>query len=298
MRMIRTLFISFFLLFSFLNIIRAEESKDRLSNLLLQKVEYLLPYEPIDVVIPCAEKDREILDLCIEGIRKNGKNIRRIIVVSARQMTRKAEWFDEKNYPFSDRDLAEQIFGDEKLARNYLSKPSRIGWIKQQLYKLYAALVIPGISSNVLVLDADTIFLAPVEFLGRQGEGLYNPGKEHYKPYFIHAAKLIPGWRKIHASYSGISHHMLFQRSVIQDLFQIIESFHRVEAWKAICRCIDLNEVYGSSLSEYELYFNFVFARSSQMKIRPLKWKNVATLDLLSKYRRRGYSYISCHSYF
>ena len=43
--------------------------------------------------------------------------------------------------------------GDAEKAREFLASPvTRIGWIYQQLLKLYAPFVIPGISSNVLVL--------------------------------------------------------------------------------------------------------------------------------------------------
>lgn len=54
----------------------------------------------IDVVIPAHEKDIRTLDMAIEGIRTYGKNIRRILVVSAKQLTVNAEWFDEAHFPF------------------------------------------------------------------------------------------------------------------------------------------------------------------------------------------------------
>lgn len=266
-------------------------------NPLLSKTYYSLPYEPIDVVIPCADKDIEVLELCIEGIKKNGKNVRRVIVVSPRRLTERAEWFDEKNYPFTKLDLATEIFGDRQKAEAFISEFSRIGWIYQQFLKLYAPFVIPNISSNVLVLDADTIFLNPVEFLGPFGEGLYNPGAEYAPPYFEHAQKLLPGFRRVYPEHSGISHHMLFQRNVMGDLFSFIEAYHKIEPWKALCRCIDLAHVAYSSLSEYEIYFNFVFMRSDQMRIRPLKWANIQRLRHLPYYRRMGYHYVSCHAY-
>lgn len=265
-------------------------------NLLSQKKHYLLPREPIDVVIPCGDSDIAILDRCIEGIKQNVKDVRRIIVVSAEAYTLEAEWFDEKNYPFSKYDLALQIFEDAEQADFYTSKSSRIGWIYQQLLKLYAPLVIPDISSNVLIVDSDTIFLQPVHFLGPSGEGLYNPGSEYWHPYFEHAARLIQGWYRVYSEYSGISHHMLFQREVIEDLFDIIERYHACEAWQAICRCIDLQHFHKSSMSEYEIYFNFIFQRTDQMQIRHLKWANIS-LRNLPAYLKQGYHYVSCHYY-
>ena len=47
----------------------------------IQKKHYDLKAAPIDVVIPCHPKDLDTLELCIEGIRKYGQNIRRVIVV-------------------------------------------------------------------------------------------------------------------------------------------------------------------------------------------------------------------------
>ncbi len=67
------------------------------------KKHYNLSNDPIDVVIPCTNKDKKTLDLCIDGIRKYGKNIRRVIVVSSKPLTDKAEFFDEKLYPFFKR---------------------------------------------------------------------------------------------------------------------------------------------------------------------------------------------------
>ena len=93
------------------------------------KTTYTFSQEAIDVVIPCCAKDRETLNLCIEGIRKFGKNIRRVIVVSNEPLTELAEWFDEKKFPFSKNDIAKEIFqGDASLAEEYLHAPkTRIG---------------------------------------------------------------------------------------------------------------------------------------------------------------------------
>lgn len=263
----------------------------------LAKVLYPLTRDPIDVIIPCTAKDKLTLDLCIKGIRENGKDVRRIIVLSKERLTENAEWFDEKNFPFTKYDIALEILGDEKKAHEMISGASRVGWIYQQFLKLYAPFVIPGISSNVLMLDADTIFLKPVEFVGCSGEGLYNPGTEYHQPYFRHAARLIPGFKKVYKEYSGISHHMLFQRSVLEDLMKEIKMYHHAEVWKAFCHCIDKRYLHHSSLSEYEIYFNFAFMRTSQLKIRPLRWANISSIDEVGTYQEKGYDYVSCHDY-
>jgi hypothetical protein len=259
---------------------------------------YRFEEAPIDVVIPCAKKDLETLQLCVQGIKKYGDGINRIIVISDERFAPFAEWFDEKQFPFTKQEIAINIFKDSAKGMQFLTATdSRIGWIYQQFLKLYAPLVIPGISSNVLILDADTIFLRPVNFLHKRRFGTFTPGTEYHKPYFDHMQRAIPWLRKIYPQHSGIAHHMLFQKEIIQDLLRTIESHHHEVAWKALCHAIDLQEVTKSCMSEYELYFNFALMRTGEVKIRPLKWKNVATLGEIEKAKKEGYDYVSCHSY-
>jgi len=82
---------------------------------------------------------------------------------------------------------------------------------------------------------------------------------------------------------------MLFQRPVLEDLFDIIESYHHTDAWIALLRCIDPLEINGASFSEYEIYFNFVFSRSNQMKIRHLLWNELSNLSQIDSHRHDGY---------
>ncbi len=283
-----------FLLFSFASSFAKNKTQALTQNppyLPIQKVAYKFNKDPIDVVIVCIVKDARTLDMCIEGIKKNASNIRRVIVISPEKLTAKAEWFDEAKFPFSKKDLLRQLFKDE----NY--KLDRIGWIYQQLLKLYSPFVIPNISSNILLLDADTIFLNPVMFCDKNtGAGFFNPGKEFHPPYFNHGQKLIPGFKRVFSEYSGISHHMLVQRCILEDMFLIVEKKFKISFWEAFCNCIDLNDVEGACASEYELYFNFTLLRTNQCEIRKLKWINTK-LQNLELFKNKGYHYVSCHSY-
>ena len=209
-------------------------------------------------------------------------------MVSSKPFTSNAEWFDEQNYPFNKLDVALEIFGNAAEANAYcLDSNSRIGWIYQQLLKLYAPFVIPDIFSNVLILDADTIFLNPVSFLGSKAQGLYNYGFENCQPYFEFMSRLLPGLKKVFPFISGIS----------EDLFLAIQSQYSLGGWKALSRCIDHKYLYGSPLSEYEIYFNFVFTWSDQMLLRRLKWVNLNNIEVIPQYQKIGYHYVSCHSF-
>ncbi len=128
-------------------------------------------------------------------------------------------------------------------------------------------------------------------------EGLYNPGAEYHLPYFEHASCLLPGLRRMYPQCSGISHHMLFQYSVMQDLFSLVENLHQKPFWQAFCSCVHPEHLEYSGASEYEIYFNFVFSRTKQVHIRHLKWLNVNSLKDLARYQTQGYHYVSCHSF-
>lgn len=264
--------------------------------------EYAVSSEPIDVVMVSHKKDLATLEKAVAGIRAYGKNIRKVFVVSETKLTDLAEWFDEKNYPFTKRDLALEIFDrDRKKAEAYLaSENCRIGWIYQQLLKLYAPFVIPRISSNVLVLDADTIFLNPVEFIDAQGHALLTPGIGYHRPYFDHGKRLLLRFVRARPD-SGIAHHMLVQRPILEDMFLAIRSIHHSEPWQAFCKCInhlELQRPISSTMSEYELYFNFACTRTRQVKIRPLKWKDMKLDEQeIEKCQQAGFHYVACHSY-
>lgn len=261
---------------------------------------YNLSSELLDVVFVCHQKDLQTLDLAIEGIKKNCQQIRRIIVVSATRLTDLAEWFDEKNYPFTQEDIALELFNhDHDAAKHYIAQPhSRIGWIYQQFLKLYALFVIPQISSNILIIDADTIFLNPVAFIDQEGHAYYNSGRGHHEPFFTFGARLLTGFSKVFEEHSGIAHHMVFQRAIMEDLFATITATHQQEPWKALCACIDHKELEGSALSEYELYFNFAFSKTKQVHLRRLEWANIKfDAKQIKAFTHQGYHYVSCHSY-
>ena len=254
--------------------------------------EYKFTNSPLDVVIPCHEKDIPNLNKAISGIKRYGKNIRNIIVVSSVKLTTKAKYFPESNFPFTKQDLLRHIpLSKKKFVRN------RIGWIYQQLIKLYAYSVIPGLSENILILDADTIFLNPVSFIDPETKaGLFNIGSEYHYPYFSHAKSLLPNFKKVYDKYSGICHHMVFQKPVLDHLFSLVENTHQKPFWKAFCEKIGpfmpRSIPVFSPCSEYEIYFNFAMQNSNQFKIRKLRWDNVSSLNNAFKHK---YDYVSAH---
>jgi hypothetical protein len=265
------------------------------SNWLEKRIVFNVNNDPIDVFIACHEKDQDILQICVDGAKKYIKNVRRIIVASDRRLTDKAEWFDEADLPFSKKDIAREFAQRDPFFEESIQKKRRVGWYFKQIMNFYAPLVVPGISSNVLILDADTVFLKPVSFVDSKGTMLQAPGTEYHKPYFEHMERFLPGLKRVYLKYSGISHHMLFQRAVLKDLFHLVEKHHQCKFWQAYCRSVAIKDIPSSGSADYEIYFNFVLQRSDQMKIRPLKWTNINQLKLIKQYQKNNFDFVSCH---
>lgn len=259
--------------------------------------------DPIDVVIPAIAKDQKLLDLCIAGIKRNGVNVRRVVVVSPERLTKKAEWFDEKDYPFTKEEISFYLHGQNKeKSDHFLQGKNNVGWYYQQLLKLYAPKVIPNLSSNVLVLDADTIFFRPVSFINEKGGGLYSVGDEYHEQYFDHAKRLLEGVHKVFPNFSGICHHMLFQKPILDDLMAEVESKQGLEFWKAFCLSVGECPLRENCFSEYEVYFNYAFSKTDQVQVRPLKWTNrspriALEQEKLKKLEKEGFDYASFHHY-
>ena len=264
-----------------------------------KKIHYPLVSDPIDVVIVSHPKDKTTLDDCIDGIRENCNKVRRVIVVSSEELTDKAEWFNEDQFPFNKNTIALTIArgSKERAAKFFHGKHRTPGWYLQQLLKLYSPLVIPDISSNVLVIDADTIFMRTVEFLNDSFGGLfcYNTQDEAKEPYFQHAKRLVPGYKRVHHDVYSVCHHMLLQRPILEDLFRTVEEYHEVPFWKAFCLCVDLSQNKGAS--EFEIYYNYALTHTDQVELRKLKWTNSSKLSQKDSFKKQGYHFVSFHTY-
>jgi len=250
---------------------------------------------PIDIVIPTHQKDLPILEHCIAAARRKIVNVRRIIVISKECYTKNAEWFDEAAFPFSI-----------ELVKNHVG--GHAGWYFQQLLKLYAPLVIPDISENVMILDSDTVFFRRVRMLDRDGLPFYNISKDanvRDRPFDQRVAKhtqnMLPqlAIENLPAEFqqvSGISHNMVFNREILRDLFAKVEAHdaNHDPFYKIFLKHADQ----GHSASEYQIYFNFLLVFHPQkFHIRKLRYKNTADVNI-TKYRFRfKYYYCAFHSY-
>lgn len=258
----------------------------------LSKISYSLSSEQIDVVIYATEKHLPTLDLCIENLRNYGENIGRIFVISSKPLSEKGEWIDESIFPFSKDSLLNEIFFDNIIdRRRYAYQPrSQLQQLYGELIKLYAPLVIPNISSNVLLVDPQAIFLNHVDFMTKEGEPKFHVRGKFIEAYNAFAVRLLPSI--FYGKYQEISHFILMQKTILNDLFFKVQSMYPGEVWKTICHKVDYSKIYEPCFSAFTLYGTFALIQTDQARLFPLKWSQSAHLYNLSKFQSEGYVYI------
>jgi hypothetical protein len=236
----------------------------------------------VDVVIPAHEKDSVTLGHCVRAAKKYIANVGRVIVVSRTKLTNNAEFFPESNFPFSV-DHIEQIIKDHIYWWNpfTMNAPNTKGWYFAQLAKLLAPIVIPDLSNDVLVLDSDNIFTKPVTFTIDKDAAYFHVNKleeEYQEAYFNHMNCLLPGLKLQDSRYTGIVHHQLIMRDILEDLINRVEKAHGESFHVAFMKCSDFGMGRKSAPSEFEIIFNFMLQFYKHRTIlRELHWENKAT---------------------
>lgn len=238
-----------------------------------------------DIVICYGPDDNDKINLMIEHTKQNVLGYRNIYIVS----------YDKDLKIDGCIIIDENIFGFNNAVKAYLGNNKRNGWYLQQLIKLHAAFVIDGILDNYLVIDTDTFFLKPTVFFDDSGLPLYNFGREHVYAYFTHMNKLHPSLYRVHEYKSGITHHMMFQKPVLQRLFDLVESHHQKKFYEVFLQNVHPYFVLTSGASEYEIYFNYLcIHEEGNFKLRQLKWGNIAW-KALKNVPNNDMDYVSCH---
>jgi len=239
-----------------------------------------------DIVVPVGPNDIEFINKQIQYTRKNIIGYRNIYIVSydPSLLVDGCITINENIYPFSKKDIGK-----------YIGKESRQNWYLQQLLKLYSVFVIPDILERFLVIDSDTFFLKPTTFVDND-ICLFYPMDEHHIPYFEHMNRLLPKLNRVYEKYSGIAHHMIFDKICLQSLFDEVEQYHKTTFWQAFLKCVTeynaSGEYHESGASEYEIYFNYMLITNPEkIRIRMLSMDNIRNINLIDKYNCDFISY-------
>ena len=219
----------------------------------------------------------------------------------------------EDDFPFS-----------KQTVQQYHGKLERNGWYLQQLLKLYAGIIIPGILDRYLVIDSDTYFINLTPFINDNNKCMYSYNeRDIHGPYFDHMNKLHDSLNRV--NYSGICHHMMFETKYVREMFDLVESdkCHHdgrpKKFYKIFLDSVNEEDFTLSGASEYEIYFNYMLlyhkdcvdlrylpnveARFNRGDNPDPEWKEKARLafseDLVNNNPREcgEHNYISCHWY-
>lgn len=239
-----------------------------------------------DIVTCVGPYDNEIIKKNVEFSKKNIIGYRNIYLICSNPYIsiEGVIIIDEKIFDFNI-----------KTVEKYIGIRKRCGWYLQQLIKLYAGNTIDGILDNYLVIDSDTLFLKPTNFITNDNKYIFTTGTEYHIPYFLHINKLHPDLKKT-LPLSGISHHMIFNKQIVNELINFVENFHKNSDsfYNLFLKSITQDNYDKSGASEYELYFTYLnIYHSDKIVLRKLNWLN--TGDLNNIYR--NYDYISYHWY-
>ena len=238
-----------------------------------------------DVMVPVGPDDVGFLEKHIHYIRTNVLGFRNIYLII----------YDDSIHIPGCITISESLFPFTKLdiatCRLFYN---REGWYLQQLLKMYALRVIPGILENMLVIDSDTCFLRPIHFL-QGGKSIMGYSQENHTPYFVHSQKLHPTFIKTDPHKSGIVHYMMYCRKYLNNLMDMVEKLHKKPFWVVFLEQVDPNEQSGAS--EYEMYFHFMLREyPDQIELRNLRSKWVLYYSEIHK-PNIDVDVISCHAY-
>ena len=195
----------------------------------------------IHIIIFCKSEYRNAVSRCVQSVETFVKDIilSRTIVSNRRLEVDGYELVLDHNFW--------QLFDPDFVH----SRLYNINWIKQQLFKLQVDQLVSG---NVLILDAEVLFINDTNWMCGNQSTLYTTYSPHCQAYFDFIKDLVDQ-TQVNSS-SCISDAMIFNTDVLIELRQRIQQLHQQQPY---LETIDkLVSKHGSSLSEFELYGNYV----------------------------------------
>lgn len=255
----------------------------------------------MDCVIPMHRKDAEPFRRCVAGLRRHVAGVGDIRVVT-----------DPANEPLlADLDVEVTLVDEGDYRERLGFSPETRGdrpheWILQQFIKLEAHRVVD--TPQYLVVDADTVFLNPVDY--RRGartlfvcNGLYSRMDHPCCRDYCDTIERLLGWRPDHEAACFIAHQMVFSVEAVRSLLRTFPE----QPWWRFIHNIGPEALYVK-VAEYETYGHYVLRNQPEqvaLETRPV-WREVpwkwwgdeeATEDMLALLRAKGYWFATFHSF-
>jgi len=234
----------------------------------------------LHLIIFCKNNYKNLfLNHCVFSIHKNvqDKIISQTIVTN--------EKFNYSNFDVIN-DLEFWNLFDPNLQFKNLLKDT---WIRQQLLKLYSDKIKKG---NILIVDADLIFLKPVQFIEQNKYNFYM-AKEYEYRYFETINSLLKLKKQTKESF--VSDFSIFNSDILNLMKSEIEIIHNKSFLEILTNILSDSRIRqyqfksGYLLSEYELYGTYFLHKQKEKLnklIQPIDykaWVDFKRPDLLIK---------------
>lgn len=230
---------------------------------------------PIDVYMPTLEKDAYMLEYSIDHVRKNIRHpISNIYVVASGKSRKLRDLCKKKKCVFVDE---KSVINIDKADINYaFNGQNKNGWIYKMLLNLAANEVCK--EETILILDSDTLFIAP-QVLIHDGKPMFHLSDEYHPPYFAASKNIVGVPHKSIRSY--ITHYQVFNAKVLEEMHQELEERWGKKWYLAIIERMDRST--AMAFADYESYADYYIARHPG-KYELNYWSNVSfEIDQLPK---------------
>ncbi len=140
---------------------------------------------------------------------------------------------------------------------HYHGRSERNYWYLEQLLKIYAGFVIPGILDRYLVLDSDTFFIKKSKFFENE-KFLFNYDGELNIPLLEHMNKLHESFIATTGLSVGVSHNIVFELQYINEIMNLVETKHNNFFYNIFLENVDELCYNSTGASIYYIYFNYL----------------------------------------
>lgn len=199
-----------------------------------------------EVISVCSEKDIDVWTVASKYVVEFIKAERYTVIVPDREL---ALFLSVTSAPYQVKPES-QFVGNTKdriIQKLDMNNQDRVGWYLQQFVKI-AAVMENDPASTVLIWDADTVPLKPLQFINPQGKLIYYKGKEYRKSYFDFI-ELALGLKRTQ-TFSFIAQSLTTKVSWAKELFDSLESSAGMPWIDAIL--FHLNSAEPAGFAEFE----------------------------------------------
>lgn len=220
-----------------------------------------------DLFVTVGEYDFDIVEYTINFNKKKLVGLDNIFIFNENKNfnLEYATDIDKSFFPFSKEMIIEKT-----------GMVDRSGWIYGQMCNLYYSYLQQN-KKYTLTIDSDVFFNKKIKIFDGVNP-IFTISNEYHEPYFKHMKRLHPDFVRSHRK-SGISHHMLFDKDLLAEIFTKVEDFHKKPFYEVFLDEIDNKEI--SCCAEYEIYFHYVINKYPELyKLREIKWGNFYNLSI------------------